>query len=243
MIHFSRYYFLCNKWLAVDEDDGLIDRIIPVAGKEEITGFNHLFFSRAKKNLSEDHLWLSVVSRPSRSHFTRLQRLACCFLLLFSTMIANAMWYGVAETNEGDFSFQLGPFTVSASVILVSIFGSLTVFPVNLLVVQLFRKSRPKEFDPDEDLPGNKNKAGEEKKPTSKKKSLKAWLKQKYWFPYWGSYIAWALTILTNITACIFIFSYSLYWGKKKADEWLSSLLISTVQSVILVQPIKVGSG
>ncbi|ELU11187.1 hypothetical protein CAPTEDRAFT_119210, partial [Capitella teleta] len=34
-----KYFFLCNKWLAVDEDDGVIDRILPVSGKEEVTGF------------------------------------------------------------------------------------------------------------------------------------------------------------------------------------------------------------
>lgn len=229
-----RYFFLCNKWMAVDEDDGLIHRILPVAGKEEITGFSHLFFSKVKKRLSEDHLWVSVGSRPSKSHFTRLQRLGCCALVLFSTMIANAMWYGAADSGENDFVLQLGPITISAAVLLVSIFGSLTVFPINLIVVQLFRKSRPKHIGPEDCT------EDQQKKAMSHKQKILAFLKQKYWFPHWVTYIAWALTILTNLAACFFIILYALDWGEERANKWLSSLLLSTIQSVFFVQPIKV---
>ena len=41
-----RSFFLCNAWLAVDEADGHIARLIPVAANHEITGFHHLFFSK-----------------------------------------------------------------------------------------------------------------------------------------------------------------------------------------------------
>ena len=49
--------------MAVDEDDGALLRILPVAGQEEVTGFNNLFFTHARKMISDDHLWLSVVYR------------------------------------------------------------------------------------------------------------------------------------------------------------------------------------
>ena len=29
----QKYYFICKKWLRVEKGDGLIERIIPVAGK------------------------------------------------------------------------------------------------------------------------------------------------------------------------------------------------------------------
>ena len=49
--------------MAVDGDDGALLRILPVAGQEEVTGFNNLFFTHARKKISDDHLWLSVVYR------------------------------------------------------------------------------------------------------------------------------------------------------------------------------------
>ncbi len=59
----SRYYFLCGQWLALDEDDGELLRVLPVAGEEEVKGFNNLFFTNARQKISDDHLWLSVVYR------------------------------------------------------------------------------------------------------------------------------------------------------------------------------------
>ena len=87
--------------MSVDEDDSLTDRILSVAGQEQVNGFGHVFFSTARKNLTDDHLWLSVVSRPTRSNFTRLQRLTCGVTLLYATMIANMMYFGVTEAMEG----------------------------------------------------------------------------------------------------------------------------------------------
>lgn len=252
----------------MDEGDGKVDRILPVASKDEITGFQHLLFTKAKKNLSEEHLWLSVVSRPFQSSFTRLQRLGCCMLLLFTTMIANAMWYGSVDRNETDFAIHFGPVIVSASTLLVSIFGDLTVLPINIAVTQLFKKSRPKGLKYDNEAKAEERKrmrrektalgqSSSEKthgeKESGKKKrrmhSKKKWkkkfltkLKQKYWFPHWCSHLAWLLTIFICVSACFFILCYSLMWGEKKANEWLSSLIISTVQSILLVQPCKVST-
>ena len=36
-------HFLCDDWLAVDEGDGVSDRVLPVAGTEELTSFGRLF--------------------------------------------------------------------------------------------------------------------------------------------------------------------------------------------------------
>lgn len=152
-------------------------------------------------------------------------------------MVANAMWFGVADNNtNNDFVLQFGPIILSASVILVSIFGSLTVVPINLLVVQLFRKSRPKHFTPEEKQENEEQK----RQAKSTKQAISAFLKQKYWFPHYVTYIAWTLAIMANLASCLFVILYSLDWGAEKANKWLSSLLFSTIQSVILVQPIKV---
>jgi len=233
-----RYFFLCGRWLAVDEDDGEIDRVLPVAGREDILRFQNVFFDKARKKLFDDHLWLSIVGRPSRSNFTRLQRLTCVLCVLCTTMLANAMWYGRVEV-ERDRILKIGSITISAATILVSVFGSLTVVPINTIIVVLFRKHRPKEWPADDEVIGlNGERIKVQQDEASKKKTK--WWKEKYPLPYWCAYIAWALAILCSLTGMLFIILYSLEWGKEKADEWLSSLLISTVQSVLLVQPVKV---
>ena len=42
--HIYRYYFLCGRWLAADEEDGQVDRILPVAADDEVAGFQNVFF-------------------------------------------------------------------------------------------------------------------------------------------------------------------------------------------------------
>lgn len=139
----EKNYFIANRWFAVEEDDGQVDRLLPVAGKEQMTEFGHLFSANTKRNLNDGHLWFSVVSRPPGSRFTRLQRVSCCLLLLYTTMLANAMFYQVGESQGGvQNSLQLGPFALSPAQVYIGVVSNLIVFPVNLLVVTLFRKSR-----------------------------------------------------------------------------------------------------
>ncbi|XP_036357895.1 polycystin-1-like isoform X2 [Octopus sinensis] len=141
-----KYHFIANKWLAVEEDDGQVDRIIPVAGKEQLLNFSHMFAKRAQKNLGDGHLWFSVIGRPPGSPFTRLQRVSCCLCLLFTSMFANALYYGKESGGGGGFSF--GPFSMSIETISMGFVSNLIVLPVNLIIVTLFRKSKPRKEKP-----------------------------------------------------------------------------------------------
>ncbi|XP_070579640.1 polycystin-1-like [Ptychodera flava] len=136
------FYFMCDQWLAVEEDDGQIERVIPVAGKSELTSFGHLFYSKTRRNLSDGHLWFSVFARPARSNFTRVQRATCCLSLLFCTMMANIYFYGVdMGAGASSQSFHVGPIKMSLAEICIGVISSLMIFPANLLVVQIFRNS------------------------------------------------------------------------------------------------------
>ena len=66
-------------------------------------------------------------------------------VLLYTTMIANAMWFGSVDSMESDLSIKMGPIVITTGTILVAIFGGLTVVPINVIIVQLFRKSRSKK--------------------------------------------------------------------------------------------------
>ena len=89
-----------------------ITRVVPVAGRDQMADTNHLFSKKGKKGLSNDHIWFSVVARNIRSRFTRIQRLSCCLCLLFTAMLANAMFYGTIDKSTAE-SFSFGPFSFS----------------------------------------------------------------------------------------------------------------------------------
>ena len=58
--------------------------------------------------------------------------------------------------------------------------------------------------------------------------------------PYWCVYGAWFLVFLTTATSAFFTFTYSLEWGKEKSNAWLTSMLLSVCNSVLIIQPTKV---
>ncbi|ELU06540.1 hypothetical protein CAPTEDRAFT_185815 [Capitella teleta] len=140
----QKHIFICNRWLAVEEDDGQVDRLLPVASEEQKTQFGHMFPNKAAKNLGDDHLWFSVIARPPSSRFTRLQRVSCCLCLLFTSMLANALFYEKdADGGSGD-ALSFGPFALTPAQIYIGVISNLVSFPINFLVAWLFRKSRPR---------------------------------------------------------------------------------------------------
>ena len=40
---------MCNKWLAVDRDDGAIERLLPAATEKDVANFEYLFFTTTQK--------------------------------------------------------------------------------------------------------------------------------------------------------------------------------------------------
>nr|KAG5709464.1 hypothetical protein BaRGS_023146 [Batillaria attramentaria] len=144
----EKWVFIADRWFAVEEDDGMVDRIIPAATRDRMTEFGHLFAERSRKNLADGHLWFSVVARPPQSRFTAVQRVTCCLCLLYTSMLANAMFYRTdGNTNTGG-GFTIGPFSLTPEQVFIGVVSNLIVFPVNFIVITLFRKSRPRRMRP-----------------------------------------------------------------------------------------------
>ena len=99
----NHHHFICHQ----------VDRTIGIAGPEQMVEFKNLFEHTTRKNLSDEHLWLSVIARPPTSRFTHLQRVSCCLVLLFTTMLANAMFYERVPDDDSANVFQFGPFALS----------------------------------------------------------------------------------------------------------------------------------
>lgn len=219
----TKWHFVCNKWLALEKGDGKIDRILYVSTEKEINGFRNKFCSRAATGLGDGHLWLSVVTRPPASPFTRVQRATCCLCVLLTAMVANAMFYQFGEESKD--SFKLGPLIVSVKQIIIGIQSSIIIVPINLLIVFFFKNTKPKD---DKDTQTNASNAKDENK------------KKKSGLPHFFVYVAWFLAISASLTSAAFTFFYSMMWGREKSNQWLTSILVSFSQDIIFIQPIKV---
>ncbi|XP_072168407.1 polycystin family receptor for egg jelly-like [Diadema setosum] len=142
----KEFFFLCEQWLAVEQGDGAVDRTLFVASKKDMIKVGQLVYTSGRKNLSDQHLWFSIFSRPTRSQFNRCQRLCCCLTLLYTSMIANALFWRSSGDERGSRTIiRIAGINVDPKQIYIGIISSLVVMPVNMIIVQIFRKSRPLE--------------------------------------------------------------------------------------------------
>ncbi|XP_019641534.1 PREDICTED: uncharacterized protein LOC109483019 [Branchiostoma belcheri] len=143
----QKYVFVCNRWLAEDDDDGLTERHLPVASERDLKDFFYVFSNRMAKDFRDGHLWFSVAGRPVRSMFTRVQRVSCCLSLLLCTMVVNIAFFGVADAaaQNTEEKFDVAGFTFTWTELMISVQSALIVLPINLIIVQIFRnlKVRP----------------------------------------------------------------------------------------------------
>ena len=110
----EKFYFICQNWLAVEYSDGKIERELFVSCEKQKTELKYLLQKQAKYNMSDSHLWFSVFNRPIQSSFTRLDRVTCCFVLLYITMLINILYYGVANESNNTGGIHLGPLNITS---------------------------------------------------------------------------------------------------------------------------------
>ncbi len=108
----TRYFFICERWLAVEKDDGQVQRLIHAAGEKEKTQLAYLIKKQTQQNMSDNHLWFSLLARPVQSSFTRLDRLTCCFVLLCLSMLANIVYYGTDNSTSSN-ALKIGPLSLT----------------------------------------------------------------------------------------------------------------------------------
>ncbi|VDO00120.1 unnamed protein product, partial [Rodentolepis nana] len=138
----TRFNFIVEKWFGVDEGDGLVDRVIPVAGPIDRLRVYYIFSHKVKSDASDNHLWASIFTRPAHSRFTRVERVACCLLILFLTMVSSCMFYRNEGPEVVDFEFTIGPFAITPYVAYTGAVTYLITFVPVTLIMLLFRNSK-----------------------------------------------------------------------------------------------------
>lgn len=229
--------FLCGKWLSVDHEDGSLHRIVPVSQKDALTKFNTLFSEHAKAGLTENHLWVSAFMRPEKSRFTRVQRLSCILMLLLLTMITDAMFFKSEDDTTGQqSSVKIGALTFSLTTLYISAVGLLiTAVPVVLVTMIFTNSKKPKQRNEK-----TQNSSKKYHKPTIEFSDDTFYTSDKLPLPSFFWYIAWIVVCLAVLSSSFFLLLYSMEWGKSKTEEWLTSFLLSFVESILVVDPLKV---
>ena len=216
----TKWYFFANKWLAVERGSGNILLELKALEDKQRAEFRHLFISNASRSLGDNHLWLSLFTRPPHSPFTLCQRLSCCISFLFLSMVTNAMFYQFSE--KPTHTFQLGPLVLSWRQVVIGIQSGLIAIPVNIVIVMIFRNVRVHS------------------EIYSAVNHCSTVHKTSFRLPHYFVYIAWTLCILLTLSSSAFTIFYGLSWGKEISNQWLTSIFTSLVGDVVLTQPVKV---
>ena len=227
----EKFDFFHHNWLALHKGDRSTKvTLISSDPNSHGPGFKNMFYSISSSDLADYHLWASVVTRPPRNPFTRVQRASCCLALLYLAMVTNAMFYQV--TGISDEVIEIGPLKMSLRQLIIGIQSSLIVAPASVLITVLFRHRKPKRIEDEENDSSEKN--------GSAKGSLSNGGAKRFLLPHAFVYLGWILCIgAIGSSATITVF-YSLQWGKEIADQWLASVVVSCVKDVLLWQPCRV---
>jgi polycystin 1L2 len=139
-------------------------------------------------------------------------------------MISNAMFYGQDEAVE---RLKIGPIKFALSSIYISFIGVIMTFPVILAITMIFRKSNSSESITDRD-----------------EMNIESFQTQKdekeFRLPKKLIYVAYLLIAVSILVSGFFVVLYSMEWGKSKSEEWLKTFFLSFLESMFVVDPIKV---
>lgn len=68
----------------------------------------NIFQTRTSTGFRDEHIWVSIVDPPSRSPFTRAQRVSCCMSLLLCTMAINIAFWNIPVDQTSPVLFSIG---------------------------------------------------------------------------------------------------------------------------------------
>ena len=251
----KEYPFICDKRLAVESEDGKIERLLSIAGEKDLKKFHLVFASTVSKGLLDGHIWFSIFLRPKQSSFTRVRRLSACLALIFLTMLTNAMFFGVGDAPGSRKIVWLGNFKINFTGIMIGIQSSIIVIPPSIIIIEIFRRLAPKKIkesskvkatdESNDDTRSIKSDpydvGSNDENPLTKDddKHTKDKKKGPFLLPNPFKYIAYFFVIACTASSAVVCFFYSMMWGPRKSNEWLSSMFAGFFQSVLVIQPMK----
>uniref|UniRef100_UPI000D3059C8 polycystic kidney disease protein 1-like 2 n=1 Tax=Maylandia zebra TaxID=106582 RepID=UPI000D3059C8 len=152
------WHFFCECWLSSERGDGMTKKTFNAAKVNEVASFRNIFQTRTSTGFRDEHIWVSIVDPPSRSPFTRAQRVSCCMCLLLCTMAINIAFWNIPVDPNSTVLFSIGSIKMTWQDLMVGVQCGLLMFPINILIITIFRSIKPrivpksKKADPEENV-------------------------------------------------------------------------------------------
>nr|XP_047124728.1 polycystic kidney disease protein 1-like 2 isoform X1 [Hydra vulgaris] len=242
----KRFIFTGHCWIAVDRGMCKLDRVIPVTSFEESSSFVFNFISKSQLKLHDEHLWFSIFFRSPKSNFTRSQRLSVAVSLILTSMMVSTMFYQRVSPEDPAVENKAENFVLSRTQIYVVLISTCIKFPVNFLLVKLFRSIRQfPENALHNCLSCNKNNITQKESHSCKhllenNNSQPNKIKLSILIERYKLYIAWFICA-GNILACSFIIlMYGIEFGNKKSLNWLACITIDFFKGILVLEPLKI---
>ena len=249
----EKFYFLCEKWLAVEKDDGRLDRLLGVCGDKQKTELAYLTSRQVRNNINDRHLWLSILTRPAQSSFTRLNRLMCSAFIVYTSMMITMIFYQLYEPPKTSY-VTAGPFYFSSAQLQVATFTNLLLIIPSLLLIELYRRSRRrvsrisrlKETIRTDVAKSNWYKTNQLRslsEPKTEEKFNPFGPKPKYQrfrLPWWCKIVGYVIIGIFIITSIIVVLLLGIQFGNMRVQQWFTSFIISILAFMFLVYPIQV---
>ena len=134
------WHFVCNDWLSPLNGSKSVARTLNVHSN---TGSNAYHFSlKSMQDMRSDHHFVSILSPPPQSMFTRVRRLSCVMSFIMLAMLTAIMLYGQppAELEES----ALGMVVLNWQQLRIAIQSLSICVPTSMLVVFLFTNVQPR---------------------------------------------------------------------------------------------------
>ncbi|KAM4017481.1 LOW QUALITY PROTEIN: polycystin-1-like protein 2 [Anomaloglossus baeobatrachus] len=160
----TSWHFLCNTWLSAPPRGDSLSKTFKAANDQELRSFRNQHLKKTLRGLRDEHIWISILNHPARSVFTRVQRVSCCMCLLLCTIVINLMFWELPQTAY-PVLISVGDFILTWKDIMIAFESAILMFPVNLLIIYIFRNTQPKETK------GKKSKIKKDKQVQNAKKS------------------------------------------------------------------------
>ncbi|CAI5782254.1 kidney disease 1-like 2 [Podarcis lilfordi] len=142
-----RFHFSCQPWhvLAAGAPHSTAQHFL-AAPQHQLTAFWPIFRQRTLSGLREEHTVLTVLlTRTGHGRpVTRVQGLSCGFCLLLCSALVSLMFWEVPHDSPELLSVG-SCFSLSWKDIMISVESALITFPVNLLLVFIFRHAEPRK--------------------------------------------------------------------------------------------------
>ncbi|XP_035662003.1 uncharacterized protein LOC118406206 [Branchiostoma floridae] len=188
----------------------------------ELRSFPNVFSEATRDVFYDAQLWVSALLTSPGSSFTRAQRLSCCFTLLNTMMLSSAMWYRGDNTTAGATVYNFGVVQITTEELYISLMSTLTVAPVNLLIVKLFRWEASLSVHT----------------PEMVVRASQGYLRRSVF--RLARYVAWVAVFLVSTSSGFFVILYSMDWGREKSDSWMKAFIMSFMGSSCVMETLQI---